>query len=355
MDIPEQIEAIEEEIRKTPHHKGTNTFIGLMRAKIARLKDREMEAGGQKGGGGGGYAVKRQGDATVVLIGPPSAGKSTLINKLTNAQSKVAPYAFTTVSVVPGMMQYRNAYIQIFDVPGLIEGAQKGKGRGREVLSVARGANLLVFITDPKRLTFFEKLGKELEDAGIRLNKKPPEVKIETRLSGGINVFSNINQELDKETVRDVAGEFGIKNADITIREKLTMDTLIDAFSKNRVYVRAIYVVNKIDEMKDKSKIGGYIPISAQKGVGMKELKERMWSELGFVTVYLVKLGDDPDFSNPIIQKEGLTLMDLAQKIGSEFASLKYGAKIWGNGSKFPGQEVSLSTVAQDGMMVRFI
>src|SRR5512146_270901 len=101
--IDEQIEQIEETLRKTPHHKATNGFIGAMRAKIARLKDREIESAGRKGGGGGGYQVKKQGDATVVLVGPPSAGKSTLINQLTNAESKVAPYAFTTVTVVPGM------------------------------------------------------------------------------------------------------------------------------------------------------------------------------------------------------------------------------------------------------------
>ncbi len=79
--ISEQIEEIEETLRKTPHHKATNGFIGAMRAKIARLKDREIESSGKSGGGGGGFSVKKQGDATVVLVGPPSAGKSTLINK----------------------------------------------------------------------------------------------------------------------------------------------------------------------------------------------------------------------------------------------------------------------------------
>ena len=136
LTIDEQIEEIEAVLRKTPHHKATNGFIGAMRAKIARLRDKEIESGG-KSGGGGGFTVKKQGDATVVLIGPPSAGKSTLINQLTNAESKVAPYAFTTVTVVPGMLKYNEAYIQILDIPGLIEGAKEGKGRGREVLSVA--------------------------------------------------------------------------------------------------------------------------------------------------------------------------------------------------------------------------
>jgi len=157
--IQEQIEAIEAIVRKTPHHKATNGFIGAMRAKIARLKDREVETSSKgSGSSGGGYAIRKQGDATIVLIGPPSAGKSTLINLLTNAESKVAAYAFTTVSVIPGMLKYNEAYIQILDVPGLIEGASIGKGRGKEVLSVARGSDLLVIMTDPERLKFFDQI-----------------------------------------------------------------------------------------------------------------------------------------------------------------------------------------------------
>lgn len=352
--IPEQIAEIEETLRKTPHHKATNGFIGAMRAKIARLRDKEVEMSGKGGGGGGGYAVKKQGDATVVLIGPPSAGKSTLINSVTNAESKVAPYAFTTVSVIPGMLKYKNAYIQILDVPGLIEGASIGKGRGKEVLSVARGADLLVIMTDVKRLQVLDHIISELEGAGIRINKNRPNVRIEKTIAGGLSVRTNFKQDFDTETVKNVANEFGVKNGEITLKEKVTMDQLVDAFSKRIVYKKALFIVNKADTHKG-HRYEDLIYISADKGKGIDSLLEKIWKSLDLVSIYLVNRDEKPGSQNPMIMKSTDTLADVAEKIGTEFADTTTLAKIWGNGAKFEGQEMPLSTTVLDGMMVRFV
>ncbi|OGM36457.1 hypothetical protein A3E41_02960, partial [Candidatus Woesebacteria bacterium RIFCSPHIGHO2_12_FULL_38_9] len=246
--IGEQISAIQKEIRDTPYHKGTEHHIGRLRARIARLKDKQIETSSKsRGGGGQGYAVKHQGDATVILIGPPSAGKSTLLNRLTNARSRVAPYSFTTVSVIPGMMEYKNARIQILDVPGLIEGAEEGKGRGREVLSVARGADLIILMTDIDRPEAIERIKAALERNGIRLDIVRPNIIVDKKVSGGLIIHSNIKQDLTRETFKSVISELGIKNAEITINENLSLERLIDALSLNRVYTPSISVINKSD------------------------------------------------------------------------------------------------------------
>ena len=355
-DITQQIEDIKEEIRKTPHHKGTEHYIGKLRARISRLKDKQIDYEIKKSGGGGeGYAVKKHGDATVALVGPPSVGKSTLINNLTNTQSKVAEYAFTTLTVIPGMLNYKDAYIQIFDIPGIIAGAKEGRGKGRQVLSVARNSDLLLIMCDPDTINNLDQIIDDLEGSGIRINKDKPNVHIQKRVSGGIIIHSNIKQDLSPETIEEIAKEMGTKNADITLKEKVTMDSFIDSLSASRVYIPAIYVLNKIDTLPKNHHIeANILPISSDKKIGLDSLKEEIWNKLKLIRVYLVRPDEEPNFNSPIIIKDGGTLSVIAKKLGTNFEN-KTLAKIWGNGAHYPGQEVSLNSPVQEGMQVRFL
>jgi small GTP-binding protein len=354
-DLTQQIEKIEEEIRKTPHHKATEHHIGKLRAKLARLKDKLIQQGVKKGGGGG-YAIKKQGDATIVLVGHPSVGKSTLINKLTNAKSKIAPYEFTTTTVIPGLMVYKDARIQILDVPGLIKGAEEGKGRGREVLSVIRTSDLLIILTEVGKENALEQITKTLNRNGIRINTNPPDITVNKKVSGGIILHSNIKQDISNDLIKETALEYGIKNAEITLKERVSLERLIDAFSTNRAYIKALFVVNKIDTQKiSTSSLKDSISISAKKGKGINKLKEAIWDKLTFIRIYTVKPNEKPNTNHPQIMKVGQTILDVGKKLGSEFLENKKRAKIWGIGAKHPGQEVSFSTKLQDDMQIRFV
>ena len=75
--------------------------------------------------------------ADIGLIGKPNSGKSTLLNRITGANSKVADYAFTTIGPVLGAYRFagNDQHIIFADIPGLIEGASKGRGLGQKFLT----------------------------------------------------------------------------------------------------------------------------------------------------------------------------------------------------------------------------
>ena len=103
--------------------------------------------------------------------------------------SEVASYEFTTLTTVPGTLTHNGARIQILDLPGIIEGAKDGKGRGRQVIAVARTCNLIFIVLDVlKPLNDLAILTNELEGFGIRLNKKPPAITVKKKESGGVSL-----------------------------------------------------------------------------------------------------------------------------------------------------------------------
>lgn len=356
----QRIEELEAQIRKMPYHKGTEHHIGRLKARIAKLKNEMVQSVGGKGGGRGGFAVRKHGDATVVLVGMPSVGKSTLLNKLTNARSKVGAYDFTTLDVIPGMMDYNGAKIQIFDVPGMISGAAVGKGGGREILSVARVADLLIFIAPANNIKSFAVMEKELTEAGVRMNQKKPDVSIEKRLRGGLEIIGNPG--LSEETIKALASEFRVPNAKITFREKISTDGLIDAFMPNRAYVPTMKTVSKIDllspaKQKQLAKKSGadYIFFSSAKEIGLEKLRQKIWEKLGLIKIYLRHSPEAKPEKQPLICEKGVTVLKAAQKISEELAQEIKGAKIIGPSSRHENQLVGPNHKLKDTDQIFFV
>ena len=360
MGIPEKIKEIQDQIHRTQINKATEFHIGLLKAKIARLK-REMQENvhGRTMHGGGeniGFDVRKAGDATVVLIGLPSVGKSTLLNSLTNAKSRVASYQFTTLTAVPGMLHYRGAKIQVLDLPGIIEGASGGKGFGKRVLSVARSADLVLIVLDVFQPHHLSVLKKELAEGGIRLDEQPPNILIEKTSTGGISVNAQVPIKASERLIKEIMRLYGLHNGRLIIREpNLTDDQLIDVLNGNRIYVPSVIVLNKIDlvnasfvqEIKSKT-VGNnnnnnyFIAISADSGINIDVLKEAIYQRLGFIRVYMRPKGGETDFKEPLIIKNGATVQDVCNKIHRNMAkNFRYGL-VWGKSAKFAGQKVGL-------------
>jgi len=355
--LEQQIKDIEDEIFKTQKNKATEHHIGKLKAKMARLRG-EVEKRKSAGGKGKGFSVKKSGDATAGIVGFPSVGKSTLLNQLTDASSKVGAYDFTTLETIPGMMKYKGAEIQLLDLPGLIEGASRGRGRGREVISAVRNVDLIILMIDPWNLNHVTLVEKELHTAGLRLNQHKPDVVVSKKGHGGIIVNTTVPlTQLNETLVKTIASEF-IINADITLREDINEDQLIDAFAQNRVYVPALVVINKSD-LVDKATLQETMrklhnqhwkvcAISAVSGSNLDELREQIFSLLKLIRIYMKPVGKRPDYMQPMILKEGQNVREACRHIHRDFHRKFRYATVWGRSAKHAGQKVGLEHVLQD-------
>ncbi|MFH1450960.1 MAG: GTP-binding protein, partial [archaeon] len=350
-----EIREIEEELAKTKYNKATQHHIGRQKAKLARLKEQLSKSGGIGKSQGLGYGLKKTGDATVILVGFPSVGKSTLLNQLTNADSPIGAYDFTTLEVVPGMMDYHHAKIQIFDVPGLVSGAAEGKGRGKEVLSVIRNADLVILLIDATKAGQLEKMEKELYEANFRLDQGSPSVKIKKQMYGGVVIDKSSSVKLDNQSIKDVLTEFGFLNVHVSIRGNPSFDDFLDAVIGNRKYVPSIRVLNKIDAVPELPKIRHDIAISADAGTNIDKLRKLIFKKLNFIRIFMKKQGKKADLEEPLIIREGATVEDVCKQLHNSFLKRFRYAEIWGPSAKFDSQKVHLKHVVKDGDVLGLI
>ena len=356
-DYSDRIKELEEEIKNTQYNKRTQHHIGLVKAKIAVLKDKEI-ARSSSGGKGQGYSVRKTGDATVILIGFPSAGKSTLLNGITNANSPVAAYEFTTLTCIPGIMEFKGAKIQVLDLPGIIEGAKEGRGRGRKIIGVARGADLVLMIIDAAKPKQIESISHELEGFGIRLNKKPPNVFVSKTEKNGIMIQSTVKlTQISREEIISVLNEYDIYNGDVVFRDDCGVDELIDVLVGNRVYIPTIYVINKID-LVDKKQLEKFpkesIFISANNEYNLGMLKEQIYEKLRLISVYTKRKGEELD-EEPLVVRTGTNVSEVCGLLHRELRRNFRYALVWGKSAKHPGQKVGLNHVLQDGDVIQII
>lgn len=357
MGIPEKIKSIQDEMARTQINKATEHHIGLLKAKIAKLKREQEENTAKKSGmKSDGFDVRRSGDATVVFIGLPSVGKSTLLNKISGAKSAVGAFQFTTLTVVPGMMEYKGAKIQVLDLPGIIKGASTGKGLGKRILSVARSADLVLLMLDVFQPYHEDVLVNELKNIGIRLNQLPPNIIVEKASMGGIAVAQQVRMtKITEKHLKDILHLYGIVSARVVMREDITSEQLADHIAGNISYSKALTILNKIDlvdrefldSLKDKIK-SDVIEVSANSDINIDVLKERIYEKLKFIRIYMRPKGGETDFKEPLIAREGDTVEDVCNKIHRRMRrEFRYGL-VWGKSAKFAGQKVGLSHILQD-------
>ncbi|KAI3622289.1 metallo-beta-lactamase family protein [Moniliophthora roreri] len=281
MGVIEKIKEIEEEMARTQKNKATEYHLGLLKAKLARYRQQLLEPTTKSGPAGTGFDVQKSGDARVALIGFPSVGKA-----------------------IPGVIEYKGARIQLLDLPGIVEGASQGRGRGRQVVSTAKTADLIVIMLDATKSEEQRRLLEiELDAVGIRLNKTKPDVVFKKKTTGGITFNTTVKlTKTDEKTIRTILAGYKLHNCDAMIREDITTDEFIDVLIDTDNDHEDVY--NKIDsislEQVDKlAHTPNTVVISCEMDLNLDYLIDRMWDELNIVKIFTKKRGAHPDLTDP--------------------------------------------------------
>ncbi|KAA8496793.1 putative GTP-binding protein [Porphyridium purpureum] len=362
--ILERIAEIEKEMSRTQKNKATEYHLGLLKSKLAKLRTQLIQGEQKTGPAGTGFEVVKYGDARVAMVGFPSVGKSTFLSTVTKTESEAAAYEFTTLTCIPGILYHNGATIQLLDLPGIISGASEGKGRGRQVIGVARSADLILLMLDATKADVQRPLlEKELESVGIRLNKSPPNVYFKPKATGGLKFTAIVPlTHLNEKLVYGILHEYKVHNADVIVREDCTVDDFIDIVEGNRQYIRCLNVVNKIDSVsiEEVDRLARYphtVVLSCNLRLNVDTLISRIWDDLRLCRVYTKKRGHAPDFTDPLVLRAGCTVQDACRAVHrslAEASRFKY-ALVWGRSTKHNPQRVGFQHLLADEDVMQIV
>lgn len=366
MGVIEKIAQIQEEMARTQKNKATEYHLGLLKGKLAKLRREllEPQPGQGSGGGGQGFEISKAGDARVSLIGFPSVGKSSFLSKVTKTKSEAANYEFTTLTSVGGILEYNGAEVQIVDLPGIIKAASQGKGRGKQVIAVARTSDLIMMVLDAtKGEDQREILEIELETMGIRLNKTKPNITLKIKKTGGVKLNSiNPPINLTEKIVTGLLKEYKIHNADVLIKdENATIDDFIDIINEQHVtYIKCLYVYNKVDvvsleECDRLARLPNTVVMSCEMELGIEDLKEEIWRQLGLIRLYTKRRGIEPNFNDPMVVRSNSNIQTVCDSIHRDMKNQFRFALVWGSSTKHSPQKCGLNHLVHDEDVVQIV
>jgi small GTP-binding protein len=239
-------------------------------------------------------AVKRQGVAQVAVVGPPNAGKSSLLQALSDVQIKTGDYAFTTTRPIPAVIRAGGVLVQLVEIPGLIEGASEDRGGGKALLSVLRTADAMVLCHDlTTPVEVLHVLRGELAAAGIDLPTLVAATKEDEAPAGALAALQAAEPELPVVTV------------------SILDDALLDEF------------------------------------------REHVWRLTGLVRIALRRDGEPAH--DTLALAPPVTVVDVARAIHNDLADRCKAALLWGPSAHFPGERVGPTHPLVDGDEVEVV
>jgi len=356
----EKLRSLQDFLSSIPQHKGTSKLRAHVKHQIALLRREIEERKQKKRGGEGGLGVKKEGAAQVVLLGYTKSGRSWILSKLTNAKPEVSSVPYTTREAIPGMMPYMDICFQLVEAPALRGDVELDA----QVLSLARGADALMLVVDLSK-DFVGQLSsmlKELQEAGINIEEPKGSVNIIKQKAGGIRVA--ISGRLvgcsTADVVKLVEG-YGVKNALIRVNGEASLDDVEEALVRPSLYKPAIIIANKADLTRSEEKLKmleaikpkstPLIPVF-EASFNNDLIGSLLFKALRIIRVYTKEPCSEEPSKEPLILKEGSTVMDLAEKIHSGLSrNFKY-AKLWSSNLPFKPVKVGASFRLNDGDVV---
>jgi len=354
-----KVAALEEYIAAIPKHKGTEKLLQQLKTRhaklLAQLESERRRRG--SGGSGGRYAVKKEGAAQVIILGPTGVGKSTLLTALTNAKPQILGRPFTTTEPVPGMMQFEDVQIQLVEAPALMEGANEGVGWGPRVLSLARNGDGLILMVDlsDDPLDQLRMMIEELRAVHIEVVERGGKVDVQGRENGGIQIVPFAGFGGDFEAIREALRGRGVFHALVKVWGQVEAEDVLSFLDHPMLHKPTLVVANKAEspgateklkELEEKFTELQVVSTVLLGGEGVEGLPKLVFESLGIIRVYTKRIGQKAS-SRPIIVKRNSTVLEVAGTIHREFHEAFKFAKVWGS-TRYNGEKVGGSYQLHD-------
>ena len=298
----EKIEALQEMLREIPKHKGTDHMQADIKKKISQVK-KAMGKRSATARQSYEYHIAKEGAGQVILVGPPNAGKSSLLARLSNAEPEVADYPYTTRKPMPCMVPFENVQIQTIDTPPVSADFLETWLAG-----MVRNADLVVLLLDAASddlLDDYEVVLSRLQERKLVFHADPKE-----RFSPDGTAWKMTMIVCNKADDPRAAGNV-----------ELLRELVGDRFE--------------------------IMTLSTITGEGVEHWLRRVFERLGVIRIYTKQRGKEPDRDDPVLLKRGATVYDFARTIHKDFAEKLRFAKLWGAG-KYDGQMVNRDFTLSD-------
>lgn len=298
----EKIDIYERLIAVIPHHKGTDKLIAMYRQKIAKAReDGERRQATAKHAPT--YKVERSGAGQVVLVGPPNAGKSSLVKALTGADPEIADYPFTTRSPAPFMMPFENIKVQLIDTPPVT--GELMESWFPEMVKMADAVLLVADLTDPDAAAVMAGIVERLRERKVELVRADAEIPPPL---------------------------FPFRKRAVLAGNKIELEGSGPAFGELGVLLEGPYE---------------RLAVSAASGRGLEALRRAVFGLLHVVRVHSKVPGKKAEKDSPFTLRTGSTVMDMAKAVHKDFAEKLQYARVW-NASGLDGLRVNRDHVLSD-------